>query len=178
MSIRSFQQHHPQIDPTAYVDESAVVIGDVVIAKQASVWPLTVIRGDVHHIRIGPRSNIQDNSVLHVTHRSEHNPEGGPLIIGEGVTVGHGAILHACRIDDFCLVGMGSTVLDGAHMEHHSMLGAGSVLPPGKIIRTGELWVGNPAKLVRHLSQAQMDSLDYSAHHYVKLKDVYQGSSG
>ncbi len=164
MNIRPFQQHQPSIADSAYIDSTAVVIGQV---------PMTVIRGDVHQITIGAMSNIQDGSILHVTHRSSHNPDGGPLNIGQGVTVGHGAILHACRIGDYCLVGMGSTILDEAQMEHHSMLGAGSVLPPGKIIKTGELWVGNPAKKVKHLSQSQVDSLEYSAQHYVKLKEQY-----
>ncbi len=173
MNIRPFLQHAPVIDSSAYIDSTAVIIGQVNIAADASVWPLVVIRGDVHEISIGPMSNIQDGSILHVTHRSSHNPNGGPLHIGQGVTVGHGAILHACQIADYCLVGMGSTVLDEAQMEHHSMLGAGSVLPPGKIIKSGELWVGNPAKKVKDLSAAQMDSLEYSAQHYVKLKQQY-----
>ena len=176
-NLRPFSEHIPEADPSAYIDESAVVIGQVTIGANASVWPMTVIRGDVHHIRIGAESNIQDNSVLHVTHRSSHNPEGGPLLIGRGVTVGHGVILHACQIDDYCLVGMGSVVLDEARMEHHSMLGAGSVPPPGKVIRSGELWVGNPARKVRMLSEQEQQSLEYSARHYVKLKDQYPGSS-
>ncbi len=174
MNIRSFKNTSPTIDKSAYVDPAAVVIGDVQLGANASVWPMTVIRGDVHSIRIGPASNIQDGSILHVTHRNDLNPDGGPLVIGEGVTVGHGAILHACLIGDYCLVGMGSTILDNAQMEHHSMLGAGSVLPPGKIIKSGELWVGNPAEKVKDLSQSQRDSLEYSARHYVKLKDLYQ----
>ena len=173
MNIRPFQQHHPSIAKSAYIDSTAVVIGQVEIGTDASVWPMTVIRGDVHKISIGAMSNIQDGSILHVTHRSSHNPEGGPLNIGQGVTVGHGAILHACQIDDYCLLGMGSIILDEAQMEHHSMLGAGSVLPSGKIIRSGELWVGNPAKKVKHLSQLQMESLEYSAQHYVKLTKQY-----
>lgn len=174
MNIRPFQKTKPKISNSAFVDPTAVIIGDVELGEDASVWPMTVIRGDVHSIRIGDKTNIQDGSILHVSHRSEKDPDGGPLIIGQGVTIGHGAILHACIIDNFCLVGMGSTILDKAHMEHHSMLGAGSVLPPGKIIRTGELWVGNPAKKVKDLSQSQRDSLEYSAHHYVKLKSLYE----
>jgi len=173
MNIKPFKQHKPVIDSKAFIDPSAVIIGQVEIGADASVWPMTVIRGDVHHIKIGALSNIQDGSILHVTHRSEHNPDGGPLVVGQGVTVGHGAILHACRIDDYCLVGMGAIILDEARMEHHCMLGAGSVLPPGKIIKTGELWVGNPAKKVKDLSQSQIDSLKYSAQHYVKLKEQY-----
>ena len=175
MTIKSFKSHQPQIADTAYIDEAAVVIGQVTIEADASVWPMAVIRGDVHQISIGAASNIQDGSILHVTHRSQHNPAGGPLNIGKGVTVGHGVILHACDIGDYCLVGMGATVLDGARMEHHSMLAAGSLLSPGKTIPTGELWLGNPAKKARALTAAEVESLEYSAQHYVKLKLQYQG---
>ncbi|MCB1582470.1 MAG: gamma carbonic anhydrase family protein [Marinicella sp.] len=174
-NIRKFNSHSPQIDPTAYIDEAAIIIGEVRIAANASVWPMCVIRGDVNHIIIGAATNIQDGSILHVTHKTSQKPEGGPLVIGQGVTVGHGVILHACNIADYCLVGMGATILDEARMEHHSMLGAGSVLPPGKVIQTGELWVGNPAKKIKDLSPSQMDYLEYSANHYVKLKEAYQG---
>ncbi len=173
MNIRKFNNDKPTIAASAYIDPAACVIGRVEIGNDASIWPMTVIRGDVNHIHIGPMSNIQDGSVLHVTHVGPYDPEGGPLKIGRGVTVGHGAILHACTIDDFCLVGMGSTILDKAHMEHHSMLGAGSVLPPGKVIKSGELWVGNPAKKVKDLTPSQIESLEYSAKHYVKLKNQY-----
>ncbi len=174
MNIRPFKSHHPEIDPSAYIDPMAVVIGQVKIAEDASVWPMTVIRGDVNHITIGAASNIQDGSILHVTHQGPYDPEGGPLTIGQGVTVGHGVILHACQIGDYCLVGMGATVLDKAQMQPHSMLGAGSVLPPGKVINSGELWVGNPARKVKDLTDEQMESLVYSARHYVKLKQQYQ----
>ncbi|TDR23333.1 gamma carbonic anhydrase family protein [Marinicella litoralis] len=174
MTIRTFNKHSPQIAHSAYIDHDAVVIGEVKIGEDASVWPMSVIRGDVNHIQIGALSNIQDGCILHVTHKSKANPKGGPLLIGQGVTVGHGAILHACTIDDFCLVGMGSTLLDNAKMEHHSMLGAGSVLPPGKLIKTGELWMGNPAKKVKMLTQSQIEYLEYSADQYVKLKSMYQ----
>ncbi|MCX7552867.1 gamma carbonic anhydrase family protein [Marinicella sp. S1101] len=173
-NIRVFNNHFPQIGARVFIDPFAVVIGEVTLGDDVSIWPMVVIRGDVHRINIGASTNIQDGSILHVTHRNDADPDGGPLTIGQGVTVGHGAILHACDIGDYCLVGMGSTVLDKAQMEHHSMLGAGSVLPPGKIIKTGELWVGNPAKKVKDLSQSQRQSLEYSAKHYVKLKDTYQ----
>lgn len=173
MNIRPFQNLNPVIDDSVFIDKTAVIIGDVELGVDVSIWPMSVLRGDVNSIRIGNATNIQDGSILHVSHRHASDPDGGPLIIGKGVTVGHGAILHACLIDDYCLVGMGSTILDKAHMEHHSMLGAGSVLPPGKIIKTGELWVGNPAKKVKDLSQSERDSLEYSAHHYVKLKTLY-----
>ena len=173
MNIRPFLSHRPVLGEGVYVDPTAVVIGEVTLGDEASVWPMVVIRGDVNRIEIGAQSNIQDGSVLHVTHRSAAQPEGGPLIIGQGVTVGHGAILHACVIGDYCLVGMGSTVLDGARMAPHSMLGAGSVLPPGKVIESGELWVGNPARKVKDLSAEAQQSLEYSAQHYVKLKQQY-----
>ena len=175
MTIKTYLDNTPQIHDSVYVDEHAVVIGDVVIEEDASIWPMCVIRGDVNSIHIGAQSNIQDGSILHVTHEGPYDPEGGPLRIGRGVTVGHGAILHACTIGDYCLIGMGSTVLDHVIMEQFSMIGAGSVVPPGKHIKSGELWVGNPAKKVRDLTQSQRDSLVYSAEHYVKLKGTYQG---
>lgn len=173
MNIRPFQQHRPTIDDSAFIDSTAVIIGEVNIAANVSVWPMTVIRGDVNHIHIGADSNIQDGCILHVSHKTPEDPIGGPLMIGQGVTVGHGAILHACQIADYCLVGMGSTMLDHSRMEHHSMLGAGSVLPPGKVIKSGELWVGNPAKKIKDLTTEQIQSLEYSAQHYVKLKNMY-----
>ncbi|WP_154222546.1 gamma carbonic anhydrase family protein [Marinicella rhabdoformis] len=173
MNIRNFKHHQPKIDDSAYVDEAATVIGQVTLGKDVSVWPATVIRGDVNHIVIGDLTNVQDGSILHVTHVGPYDQDGGPLSLGKGVTVGHGAILHACDIGDFCLVGMGSTILDKAQMEHHSMLGAGSVLPPGKVIKSGELWVGNPARKVKDLTDKQIEWLEYSAHHYVKLKNQY-----
>ncbi len=173
LNIRSFQNTQPQIGQAVYIDDSAVIIGKVTIAEDVSVWPMTVIRGDVNIIEIGRRTNIQDGSILHVTHVGPYSPNGGPLLIGEGVTIGHGAILHACIIGDYCLIGMGSTVLDQAQIEPYSMLGAGSVLPPGKVIKSGELWVGNPARKVRDLTTQQIESLQYSADHYVKLKNAY-----
>ena len=175
MTIKTYLDTSPEVHTSAYIDEHAVIIGDVVIEADASVWPMCVIRGDVNSIRIGRKSNIQDGSILHVTHKGPYDPEGGPLQIGEGVTVGHGAILHACTIGNYCLVGMGATVLDHVLMEEFSMVGAGSVVPPGKHIKSGELWVGNPAKKVRELSHEQKESLIYSAEHYVKLKATYQG---
>lgn len=173
-NLRPFQQIVPQLAASAYVDPAACVIGDVKLGENVSVWPMTVIRGDVNYIIIGDDCNIQDGSILHVTHKNASNPHGDPLILGKGVTVGHGAILHACQIDDYCLVGMGATVLDRAVMEHHSMLGAGSLLPPGKVIKTGELWLGNPAKKVRQLTPQQIEHLEYSAAHYIRLKKQFQ----
>jgi len=160
----------------AYIDEAALVIGDVEIGDDTSVWPMCVIRGDIHHIRIGGRTNIQDGSVLHVTHDSEYKRGGSPLIIGHEVTVGHQATLHACTVGDQCLIGMGSIVLDGAVIENGAMLGAGSLVNPGKIIEGGYLWLGRPARRVRKLTDKEKAYLKYSAAHYVKLQRRHQVS--
>jgi len=173
MTLRSYLDFKPTIGAQVYIDDSAQVIGRVELADDVSVWPMTVIRGDVNHISIGAQSNIQDNCVLHVTHVGPYTPDGGALHIGKNVTVGHGAILHACEIGDSCLIGMGARILDNAVMKPYSMLGAGSVLTPGKVIPSGELWVGNPAVKLRKLSSEEQQSLDYSATHYVKLKNQY-----
>ncbi len=173
MSIRSFSGITPQIATTAYIDEAAMVIGDVQIGEQSSVWPSTVIRGDVEKIRIGASSNIQDGSVLHVSHDSEYAPGGKPLLIGDGVTVGHKVILHGCTVQDYVLVGMGAIVLDGAILESEVMLGAGSLVSPGKVLEGGYLWLGSPAKRVRPLSDKERAFLRYSAEHYQRLKDRY-----
>lgn len=170
---RSFLDHQPQLGRRVYIDATALVIGQVRLDDDVSVWPMTVIRGDVNTISIGAHSNIQDNCVLHVTHVGPYTPEGGALTVGNHVTVGHGAILHACEIGDSCLVGMGARILDKAVMKPHSMLGAGSVLTAGKVIPSGELWVGNPAVKLRQLSSKEQQYLDYSAAQYVKLKNQY-----
>jgi len=171
MNIRSYQDHRPLIDSSAYIDEAAVVIGNVVIGKECSVWPMAVIRGDVNAIRIGDYSNIQDGSVLHVTHPHSAVPDGHPLIIGNEVTVGHNVTLHGCTIKDRCLIGMGSTVLDGAVIEEGVLLGAGSLVPPGKNLEGGYLWIGSPVKRARSLTEAEMKWISYSAVHYARLKD-------
>jgi carbonic anhydrase/acetyltransferase-like protein (isoleucine patch superfamily) len=176
MSIRSFENHTPQIADTAFVDDMALVIGNVTLGEDASVWPMAVLRGDIHEIRIGARSNIQDGSVLHVTHDSEYAPGGFPLHVGEDVTVGHNVILHACTIGNFCLVGMGSTVLDGAVLEDKVMLGANSLVSPGKVLEGGYLWLGAPAKKVRPLTEEEMGWLEYSSAHYVDLKNRHLAS--
>ena len=173
MNIRDFENHRPVIDESAFIDESAVVIGNVKIAADVSVWPLTTIRGDINSIEIGARSNIQDGSVLHVTHDSEYSPGGFSLSIGESVTVGHKVILHACTIGNDCLVGMGSTVLDGAVLEDKVMLGANSLVSPGKRLESGYLYVGSPARQVRKLTEKELAWLAYSATHYVDLKNRY-----
>ena len=166
----TFPWPEPQIHGEAWVAETAVLIGDVHLAAGASLWPLAVARGDVCQIRVGEGSNVQDGAVL-------HGDPGQPVVIGADVTVGHSAILHACTIEDACLIGMHATVLDGAIVRKHGFVAAGAVIAPGKIVGEGELWIGNPARCVRKLDAAQIEALYYSAKHYVKLKDEYLGGS-
>jgi carbonic anhydrase/acetyltransferase-like protein (isoleucine patch superfamily) len=173
MNLRPYRQQLPRLGARVYVDPAAIVIGDVEIGDDASLWPGAVARGDVHFVRIGARANIQDGAVLHVTHDGPYTPGGFPLVIGADVTVGHGAILHACTLEDTCLIGMHATVLDGARVCRHALVGAGAVITPGKIVGSGELWLGNPARCVRRLSAREIEQLQYSAQHYVRLKDEY-----
>ncbi len=170
---RSYGDKTPSIGRDSYIDESAVVIGDVVIGDHSSVWPLCVIRGDVNIIRIGDHSNIQDGSVLHVSHRGKFNPDGAELHIGNHVTVGHKALLHGCRIGNRCLIGMGAIVMDNAVVEDGVMVGSGSLVPPGKTLQTGYLYLGNPVRQVRELSESEIEYLNYAAEHYVSLKQQY-----
>ena len=169
--IRAFETFTPVLADGVWVDEMALVVGDVELGADTSVWPMSVVRGDVHSIRIGARTNVQDGSVLHVTHDSEYAVEGRPLIVGDDVTVGHKVILHACTVGDRCLVGMGSTVLDGAVLEDEVMVGAGSLVPPNKILESGYLWLGSPVRRVRPLTEKEREYLRYSAQHYVRLKN-------
>lgn len=171
-SLRSFKGIAPSLGQRVYVDPTASVIGDVVLGDDVSIWPGAVLRGDVNHIRVGAKTSIQDGAIVHVAHAGPYGP-GFPCLIGEGVTVGHAAVLHACSIGDYCLVGMHASVLDGAVVMRHGFVGAGALIPPGKVVGEGELWLGNPAKLVRRLSDAQIEQLHYSAEHYVRLKDEY-----
>jgi carbonic anhydrase/acetyltransferase-like protein (isoleucine patch superfamily) len=168
-NIRSFESMQPSIAEDAWIDETALIIGDVQIASQASVWPMAVIRGDVNRIRIGSASNIQDGCVLHVSHDSYYLPGGRALTLGNRVTVGHKAILHGCEIADACFIGMGCTILDGAILEPYTMLGAGSLVTSGKHLAGGYLWIGSPARRLRALSEQERQYLDYAAAHYVRL---------
>ncbi|WP_145538654.1 gamma carbonic anhydrase family protein [Yersinia alsatica] len=172
-AIRPYLHHLPTLGERVMVDRSSVIIGKVTLGDDVSVWPLVAIRGDVHEVIIGARSNIQDGSVLHVTHQSEYNPEGYPLIIGEDVTVGHKAMLHGCTIGNRVLVGMGSIILDGAVVEDDVMIGAGSLVSPGKRLVSGHLYMGSPARQVRSLTPAEVEGLRYSASNYVRWKDDY-----
>lgn len=173
MTIRNYRSIAPKLGKGVYVDEAAQVIGRVEIGDHASIWPMTVVRGDVHDIRIGARTNVQDGSILHVTSDNAFNPGGKPLIIGDDVTIGHGAILHACTIEDLCLIGMGATVLDGAIVQERAMVAAGSLVPPGKVLEGGFLWIGSPVEKARPLKPKEIEYLSYSSAHYVRLKNEY-----
>ena len=177
MSIRDFEGRHPSIHPSAYIDELALVAGRVTIGAYSSVWPMSVLRGDINTISIGERTNIQDGSILHVTHDSEYAEGGVPLLVGSDVTVGHKVILHACTIEDLCLIGMGAVVLDGALIREGAMIGAGSLVPPNKELDGGYLYVGSPVKRVRALSDREKRYLKYSAEHYVRLMGRHRASS-
>ncbi len=176
MSIRSFDGIAPTLGAGVYVDEQAALIGDVTLGDDVSIWPFAAVRGDVNRIRIGARSNVQDNAVLHVTHDGPYSPGGVPLLIGEDVTIGHGAILHACTIGDRCLIGMGALVLDKVVIESDVLLAAGSMVPPGKRLESGWLYRGAPAVQARRLTDAELAHLRYSAAHYVRLKDRYRSA--
>lgn len=173
MSIRSYTGIKPIIGQRVYIDESAVVIGKVTLADDASLWPFAVARGDVNTITIGARTNVQDASVLHVTHDGPYSPGGMPLTIGADVTVGHKCLLHACTVGDRCLIGMGSIVMDGAVVGSDVLLGAGSLVSPGKRLESGYLYRGSPAQKVRALTEEERGMLLYSAQHYVRMKDRY-----
>ncbi|CDL87644.1 gamma carbonic anhydrase family protein [Xenorhabdus cabanillasii] len=171
--LRQYLKLRPQVGQRVMLDSTSIVIGDVKLADDVSIWPLVVIRGDVNYISIGTRTNIQDGSVLHVTHKSSNNPNGFPLIIGEEVTIGHKAILHGCTIGNRVLVGMGAIILDGAVIEDNVIIGAASLVPPGKTLESGYLYIGSPAKQVRKLKPEELEGLLYSANNYVRWKDDY-----
>lgn len=177
MHIRTYQDMTPKLGDRTFVDPSAVVLGDVELGEDCSVWPLTVIRGDMHRIRIGQRTSVQDGSVLHITHAGPFNPDGYPLIIGDDVTIGHQAMLHGCTIGSRVLVGMGCTVMDGAVVEDEVIIGAGTLVPPGKRLESGYLYVGSPCKQARALSDKEKTFFKYTAANYVKLKDEYLNPS-
>jgi carbonic anhydrase/acetyltransferase-like protein (isoleucine patch superfamily) len=171
--IRKFEAVAPNICESSFIDETAVLIGDIVIGENCSVWPLTVIRADVNIIRIGNNSNIQDGSVLHVSYIKLPLTAGAELHVGDEVTVGHKVLLHGCRVGNQCLIGMGSTIMDNAVIEDQVMLGAGSLVPPGKRLESGFLYFGSPAKKIRPLTEAEKTNLVTSAAHYVLLKNRY-----
>lgn len=168
-NIRSYLDKQPQVDTSCYIDDMAVVIGDVILHEEVSVWPFAVVRADVNRIEIGARSNIQDHSMLHVSHKTAEKPDGSPLLIGDDVTVGHHVNLHGCQIGNRVLVGINSIVLDDAVIEDEVMIGAGSLVPPRKKLLSGFLYMGSPVQQVRALTEKERAFLRYSARHYVEV---------
>ncbi|MFA6280232.1 MAG: gamma carbonic anhydrase family protein [Bdellovibrionales bacterium] len=158
----------PQIAESAFLAPSVVVIGDVVIGAEASVWPMCVLRGDVAPIRIGAKTNLQDGTIVHVT-------EGGQgTIIGDGVTIGHGVLLHDCTVEDGAFIGMRATMMDGARVERGGMLAAGALLTPHKVVKSGQIWAGSPAKYWRDINDAERAEFTFRAEEYVMLAKAYQ----
>ncbi|GGY09928.1 gamma carbonic anhydrase family protein [Litchfieldella qijiaojingensis] len=173
MGIRTFQGITPRLGERVYIDPDCVVLGDVALGDDCSVWPMAVIRGDMHRIRIGARTSVQDGSVLHITHASDFNPGGHPLTVGNDVTIGHKVVLHGCTIGNRVLVGMGAIVMDGAVVEDEVIIAAGAVVTPGKRLESGHVYAGNPAKALRPLKESEREFFPYTAGNYVKLKDQY-----
>lgn len=175
MTLRAYLDRRPTLGPGAWVDPTALVIGDVTLGAESSVWPMTVIRGDVNRIRVGDRSNVQDGSILHVSRPHPGRHEGWPLLVGDEVTIGHQVVIHGCTIGNRCLIGIGSIVLDGAVVEDEVMIGAGSVVTPGKRLESHGLYLGNPARRVRDLTAGEIERFGIVARHYVDLKHEYTG---
>jgi len=172
-NIKTYQGISPKLEQNSFIDQSSVIIGDVHLGIDSSVWPLVSIRGDVNSIRIGIRTNIQDGSILHVTRKSQNNTDGYPLFIGDDVTIGHNCILHGCNLGNRVLVGMGAIIMDGATVENDVLIAAGSVVPPNKTLSSGYLYIGNPVKKARELNEKERYFLKQSALNYVALKNTY-----
>ncbi len=173
MPLSSYLGVSPQLDTGVYAHPSAQIIGDARLGADASVWCNAVIRADVNHILIGACSNIQDFAMCHVSHKNADKPLGSPLVIGNYVTIAHSVILHGCTIGDEVLIGMGSIVMDDVVIEGRVMVGAGSLVPQGKRLESGFLYLGRPAEKVRALTAAEIAHLRYSAEHYVRVKNNY-----
>jgi carbonic anhydrase/acetyltransferase-like protein (isoleucine patch superfamily) len=178
MPLSNYLDAAPRLAERVYLHASAQVIGSVQLGADSSVWCNAVLRADVNDIVIGRCSNIQDFTMCHVSHKSSQKPQGSPLAIGDYVTIGHGVILHGCRIGNECLIGMGSIVMDDVIVQDQVMLGAGSLVAPGKTLESGFLYMGRPAEKIRPLSAAEIAYLRYSAEHYVRVKDNYLGTPG
>lgn len=178
MPLQPYLKSVPVIGNRVYLHPSCQVIGEVTIGDDASIWCNTVLRGDVNRIVVGYGSNVQDLTMCHVSHRTPEKPDGSPLIIGDYVTVGHSVILHGCRIGNDCLIGMGSIIMDDAVIPERVMVGAGSLISPGKILESGMLYMGRPAKAVRALTEDEIAYLRYSAEHYIRVKNNYLNISG
>lgn len=168
--IRPFLDAHPRVDDTNFIAETASVIGDVALGPEASIWFGATVRGDVHRIRIGARSNVQDNAVVHVTHGT------APTTIGEDVTIGHGAIVHGCTIHDRVLVGMGAVILDHADVGSDTLIGARALVTGGTVIPPRSLVLGSPARVVRPLTDAEVDQVRAYAANYVRYSAIYRGA--
>ncbi|MBV7434725.1 gamma carbonic anhydrase family protein [Cardiobacteriaceae bacterium TAE3-ERU3] len=175
--IKQFGEFRPVLAESAWVDEQALVVGQVVLGEGANIWPMAVLRGDVGKITVGARSNIQDGAVVHVTHDGKYTPGGRDTVIGEDVTIGHSAVIHACTIHDQVLIGMNATVLDGAVVESHVLVAAGALVAPGKRLQSGYLYAGNPARQIRELTAGEREFFAYSAKNYVELAAVYQAQT-
>ena len=173
-SIREFNGKKPQIDPTVYVDEAAVVIGDVIIGEDSSVWPCVSVRGDLLRITIGKCTNIQDCSTLHTSEYPKDSGKGFDLVIGNNVTIGHGVVLHGCHIGDNSLIGMGSIVLDGVVVQENVFIGAASFVPPGKVLESGYMYLGSPVKKIRPISEKEKQDMQGNTTHYVTTKNRYK----
>jgi carbonic anhydrase/acetyltransferase-like protein (isoleucine patch superfamily) len=178
MAVRPYRDVVPTLGPGAWVDDTAVVIGDVDLGEDVSVWPFVLIRGDVNRIRIGARSNVQDATIIHVSRPTAGNPQGWPTILGEDVVVGHRVSLHGCRIADRVLVGIGAVVLDGVQVDSDVIIGAGAVVTPGKTLESGFLYVGSPARKSREITDAERARIPKMARDYVTLKDEYATAVG
>ncbi|EED34439.1 anhydrase, family 3 protein [Luminiphilus syltensis NOR5-1B] len=172
-NIRRFGDWVPTIGSGVMIDPSAVVLGDITLGDDVSIWPHCSVRADMHRITIGNRTNIQDNSVLHITHAGNFNPDGFPLTIGSEVTVGHRALLHGCTIGNRVLIGMGAIVMDGAVVEDEVMIAAGALVTPGKHLPSGYVYGGSPARQMREMTDKEREFLSYSAGNYVNLKNTY-----
>ena len=170
--IREYKGVSPKIHDSAFIAETAAIIGDVEIGANASIWYGVVIRGDMNYIRIGANTNIQDGTVIHVDSEGEHST-GRPTLIGNNVTVGHRAVLHACILEDHCFIGMAATLLDGSVVESDAMVAAGALVTPGKRVLKGQLWGGAPARRMRDLRAQELEAFDYVTEHYKRVAGNY-----
>ena len=177
-TLSSYKGILPKLGNNVYVADSSRLVGDIRIGDDSSIWHMVAARGDVNHIVIGERTNVQDGTVLHVTRKSPGNPQGYPLLIGDDVTIGHKCMLHGCQLGNRILVGMGAIIMDGAVVQDDVFIGAGTLVPPNKTLESGYLYVGNPMEKKRPLSDKERAFLKQSAINYVELKDDYLQEAG
>lgn len=173
MAIKPYRGMTPKFGEGCYIDETCAIYGDVVCGDNVSFWPMVAARGDVNKMRIGHNTNIQDGTILHLTRKSKSNPNGYPLTIGDDVTIGHQCMLHGCTLGNRILVGMGAIIMDGAVVEDDVFIGAGALVPPNKVLEAGHLYVGQPCKKARALTEDEVAFLKQSAINYVELKNDY-----